>query len=96
MTQSVYYQPADRGLHNPAGTKPVTYYGLTYRVPASAYNTIQQLEWERSPREVVGPVTLRDGAVLQPDPAGIIERVDTLDAATGDLLVTYRVPYRRP
>ena len=94
MSQTVIYQPADRGLDNRAGRKPVTYYGTTYRVPASAYNTVQQLEWERTPREIVHPITLRDGTVLEPEPNGIIERTDTLDADTGDLLVTYRVPYQ--
>jgi len=95
VSQRVFYQPSDRGLHNPAGHKAVRYYGTTYRVPASAHNTIQQLEWEKSPREIVHPITLRDGTVLQPDPNGVIERTDTLDTDTGDLLVTYRIPYQR-
>ncbi len=95
MAQCVFYQPADRGVHDPGGDKAITYYGTTYRVPASAYNTIQQMEWERTPREIIHPIELPDGTILQPDPAGIIERTDTLDADTGDLLVTYRVPYHR-
>jgi len=95
MSQRVFYQPSDRGLGNPTGEPSVTYYGTTYRVPASAHNTIQQLEWEKSPREIVHPITLPDGSKLEPDPTGIIERTDTLDADTGDLLVTYRIPYQR-
>jgi hypothetical protein len=92
MGGALIYQPTDCGLINTAG-RQVRYYGTTYRVPASAHNTIQQLEWERSPHEIAHPITRDDGSTLVPDPEGAIERTDTLDADTGDLLVTYRVPY---
>ncbi len=95
MAPTVFYQPSDRGMHNPTGDPAVTYYGTTYRVPASAFNTVQQLEWEQTPDELARPVTRADGAILKPDPQGIIERTDTLDPETGDLLVTYRIPYCR-
>jgi hypothetical protein len=91
---AVYYQPLHHGLQNPTGDKAITYFGTTYRVPASAHNTIQQLEWETPPNELVQPLTLADGSQLQPDVGGIIERFETLDNETGDLLVLYRIPYR--
>ncbi len=93
MGGALLYQTTDRGWTNPTGDRPVTYYGMTYRVPACARNTIQQLEWERSPAEILQTITSPDGDTLRPDPQGLVERTDTLDPETGDLLVTYRIPY---
>ncbi len=93
MGGALLYQTTDRGWTNPSGERHVVYYGTTYRIPASAHNTIQQLEWERNPTELCHDITLEDGTTLTPDPSGIVERTDTFDAETGDLLVTYRVPY---
>lgn len=92
MGGALIYQPTDCGLMSTPG-RTIRYYGVIYRIPASVHNTIQQLEWERSPHEIAPPITRGDGAMLVPDPEGAIERTDTLDAETGDLLVTYRVPY---
>jgi hypothetical protein len=95
MTTNVFYQSTDRGMGNINGAAPVTYYGVSYRIPRSEHNTIRQLEWELPPRELLVPVTTNDGVELTPDIDGIVERFDTLDRETGDLIVTYRVPYQR-
>lgn len=93
---TVFYQPLHHGLQNPTGCAAITYVGTTYRVPQSEHNTIRQLEWETPPGELIGEnVTLDDGSVLVPDRTGIIERFETLDRDTGDLLVMYRIPCRK-
>lgn len=94
MSGIVLYHPTDSGTQSLADDRPLTYVGTSYRIPASAFNTIQQLEWERPPRELLRPVTLGDGRRLEPDPSGIIERFDTVDQETGDVIVTYRIPCR--
>lgn len=94
MSAAVYYHPTDSGMQTLAGDRPITYVGVSYRIPASAFNTIQQLEWERPPNELVRNVTLDDGRSFEPDRHGIIERFDTIDGDTGDVIVTYRIPCR--
>jgi len=94
MPGTVLYHPTHSGTQTSADDRPVTYLGTSYRIPASAFNTIQQLEWERPPRELVQAVTLNDGRRFSPDQDGIIERFDTIDQATGDVIVTYRIPCR--
>ena len=93
MSGTVFYQSVCRGLQNPAGAHAITYFGTTFRIPRSDHATIRQLEWERPPDELCQPVTLNDGTLVHPDMSGIIERLETLDQETGDVIVTYRVPY---
>ncbi|MHB1157610.1 MAG: hypothetical protein ACYC26_12340 [Phycisphaerales bacterium] len=95
MTGTVFYQPLHHGMQNPTGSAAITYVGTTYRIPRSEHNTIRQLEWETPPNELIDDITLDDGCVLQPDRQGIIERFETLDRDTGDLLVMYRIPCRK-
>mgnify|MGYP006307056981 CR=1 FL=1 len=95
MTTAVFYHPTDHGMGNMNGTAPITYYGQSYRIPRSEHNTIRQIEWELPPRELLQPVRLDDGTELLPVTEGIVERFDTYDQQSGDLIVTYRVPYHR-
>ncbi len=95
MPGTVYYQPLHHGMQNPTGCDSIIYVGTTYRVPRSEYNTIRQLEWEIPPDELIDDITFDDDCVLVPDRQGIIERFETLDRDTGDLLVMYRVPCRK-
>jgi len=94
MSGAVYYHPTHSGVQTMSDDRPITYLGTSYRIPASAFNTIQQLEWERPPRELVRDVTLDDGRSFEPDRQGIIERFDTIDDQTGDVIVMYRIPCR--
>lgn len=92
--RDLLYQSPHRGMEYGGGKSAVTYFGVTYRIPQSQRGTVQQLEWEQSPRELLRPVTLDDGSTIAPVDEGAIERIETLDQATGDLLVMYRIPYQ--
>ena len=94
MAGTVFYQPTTQGLSDPHGRHQLRYCGVTYRVPHCDHNTIRQLEWERPPRELLETIHLPDGTQLEPDLHSIIERLETIDRDTGDLLVTYRIPCR--
>jgi hypothetical protein len=94
MNGTVFYQPTDQGIGDPMGIAHLRYFGVTYRVPACDHNTIRQLEWERPPAELLEPLQMPDGQRYEPATEGIVERHETLDRDTGDLLVTYRVPCR--
>lgn len=87
----VFYQSTRRGLANPDGSAPVTYYGRVYRIPASQHGTIQQLEWELSPIELLN---VPDGQPLERSADDAIERLEVIDQQTGDVWVMYRVPFR--
>ncbi len=94
MGRTVFYQSTDQGMSDPMGMTALRYCGVSYRVPACDHNTIRQLEWERPPAELLEPIDLPDGRRLSPDLAAMVERTETIDRDTGDLLVTYRVPCR--
>ena len=94
MDGQVYYQSVQRGLQNPAGSDPITYFGVTYRIPRSEHATLRQVEWEPNPRELMDDVALADGRNAAPVDDAIVERFETYDRDTGDVLVMYRVPCR--
>lgn len=88
----VFYQNVTRGIANPDGSQPVQYFGKVFRIPRSEHDTIRQLEWEINPHELLEGVTDRDGRALMPLASSVIERLETYDRETGDVLVMYRVP----
>lgn len=96
MAGTCFYLPRDQGVQHPAGGRGVRYYGTSYRIPASQQNTMHQLEWEVSPDELLAPIAeaaAREGR-WEPEPGGVVERFDTMDRETGELIVTYRIPFR--
>ncbi len=94
MNGFVLYQTADRGFADPRGERGLSYVGVTYRIPRCDHDTIRQLEWERPPHELIEPICRDDGSTLLPEPDAVIERFDTVDRDTGDMLVMYRIPCR--
>lgn len=96
MPGTCFYLPRDQGVQNPAGGGGVRYFGTSYRIPASQQGSMHQLEWEVSPDELLCPIARAVGAegTWVPEPNGVVERFDTIDRETGDLIVTYRIPFR--
>lgn len=95
MAGTCFYLPRDQGVQNPAGGGGIRYYGTSYRIPASQQGSMHQLEWEVSPKELLAPIAEAAAeARWVPEPDGVVERFDTIDRETGDLIVTYRIPFR--
>lgn len=92
MEGTVMYHDTKRGVQNPRGSGGIVYCGVTFRVPRADANTIRRLEWETPPAELTEPIDLPDGRQLMPMTRGIIERFESIDRDTGDLLVMYRIP----
>ncbi len=93
MAKAVLYQSVNRGFSNPDGSEPITYFGVSFRIPRRDHATIRQLEWEVPPAELCETLHLKDGRTLKPLLDDVIERFETIDQQSGDVLVMYRVPY---
>jgi hypothetical protein len=89
----VYYQSVFRGITNPDGSRPVTYFGKVYRIPRSEHGSMRQLEWELKPEEILAGMKREDGTPIEHIEGGIIERFEIYDQESGDVWVMYRVPY---
>jgi len=99
MAGACFYLPRDQGVQNPAGGGGIRYFGTSYRIPASQQGSMHQIEWEVSPNELLSSIAPGlegggGGRRWAPEPDGVVERFDTIDRETGDLIVTYRVPFR--
>jgi hypothetical protein len=73
------------------------YHGVLRRIPRDQYGGQAVREWELSTSELdalLAPLTLSD-AVAEPLPGAAIERVVTIDHATGDFIVLWRVAFRK-
>lgn len=89
---TVFYLSVCRGISNPNGQRPITYYGKVYRIPRSEHGTIRQLEWEMTPDDLLADLRAEHGQSLDLMPDGVIERFETYDRDSGDVWVMYRVP----
>jgi hypothetical protein len=94
MAKAVLYQSVNRGFSHPDGSEPITYFGVSFRIPRSDHATVRQLEWEVPPAELCETLHLKDGRTLEPVLDDVIERFETIDQQSGDVLVMYRIPYR--
>jgi hypothetical protein len=90
---AVLYVPVSDSVAPTAGRGPTRYFGAVYRIPKSDYGTIRQLEWERTPGELLAAAPPGDRPPLRRVVTAAIERLEVCDQDTGDIWVMYRVPY---
>jgi hypothetical protein len=96
----VLYYPIIEGISTPyteGEDTGVVYFGKTYSIPRSETGGKQQMgEWELSFRELLELVVKPAGEdmVWIPVLGGTIERYETLNPESGEVLVTYRIPCR--
>lgn len=91
----VFHQTVARGLANPDGCKPITYFGKVFRIPRQDHDTLRQIEWEPDPQELLRDLIDPQAGAVQPARTCIVERLEMYDQETGDVWVMYRVPYSR-
>ena len=84
---------AQRGFSNDDGDKKRLYYGKTYRIPAGleSVTAIEQSELDDLQGRFIDSSCVEGGT---PVIGEVFERYDMHDPDSGDLIVTYRVPYK--
>ena len=87
--KTIHYFSTLRGFRNQGANEAVVYYGAIVRIPAQEYATEEATKNYEEPlldklEEKVAALGVPEGA--------IIERYDTWDWETGDVLVLYRIP----
>jgi len=92
---AVLYVPVSHSVAPAPGADAARYFGAVYRIPKADYGTIRQLEWERTPDELLAAAPPRAGRPMRRLAARAIERLEVCDQDTGDIWVMYRVPYAR-
>lgn len=93
----MFYLSAVKGIDDPAGQKDRVYYGKVYRVPRDMIGSDRQLQFETSEMldlqaRFINAAVAEDRASAFGEP---VERYEIFDPESGDVLVMYRVPYRR-
>jgi len=102
--KAVYFQVTDGAQAEMMGGAPLLYVGMTYHIPRGDLEAAQRIFDETNDAEQaqqiiakddINPTSLMDAVTEQgymPVPDAILERFDTVDSATGDILVLLRVP----
>ena len=93
--RSVFYRSTIRGITSDKGEEAI-YCGTVLRIPSKAYGTpgYSPGEWEPEPESLLQPHAGIGGEVYEPIMGGTMERYETRDLETGDVLVLWRFPYR--
>lgn len=94
--RAVLFVPVSRGCSDAVDGRQTTYCGTIFRIPKDDYGTIRQLEWERTPEELMNmsPAVLAGPENL--NRPVLIERFEVRDHENGDVWVMYRVPRELP
>jgi hypothetical protein len=102
--RAVYFQVTDGAQAEMMGGAALLYVGMTYNIPRQSLEEAQRVFDETQDAQQAQQIIARDDiepnslmqAVkekgYQPVPDAILERFDTIDNATGDILVLLRVP----
>jgi len=88
---TILYQSTIRGKASDKGD--MVYFGKIYRVPRAAYGKMEQAVLdglETDPEDL-----LIDIGDAEPVQGAIIERYEVFDQDTEDILVMWRIPYRK-
>ncbi|MHB0936760.1 MAG: hypothetical protein ACYDCO_23220 [Armatimonadota bacterium] len=102
--RAVYFQVTDGAQAEMTGGGPLLYVGMTYHIPRQDLEEAQRIFDETNDAEQAQQVIARDD--INPDRLmeavrtngympvqdAILERFDTVDTETGDILVLLRVP----
>lgn len=102
--RAIYFQVTDGAQAEMNGGMPLLYVGVSYRIPRADIQEAQRVFTEtQDPSQaqaVIARTDLDPDALLQavksqgyfPVNDAILERFDTVDGASGDILVLLRVP----
>lgn len=102
--RAVYFQVTDGAQAEMQGGAPMLYVGVSYHIPRAEIEEAQRVFEETHDPERAQQVVAKDDvdpqALIQrvtaggfmPMPDAILERFDTVDSETGDILVLLRVP----
>jgi len=102
--RAVYFQVTDGAQAEMMNGAPMLYVGVTYHIPRQAIEEAQRIFDETNDPEQAQQMIARDDLDPErlmssvtdkgyiPVPDAILERFDTVDSETGDILVLLRVP----
>ena len=102
--RAVYFQVTDGAQAEMVGGMPLLYVGVTYHIPRVDIEEAQRIyndthNADQAQQIIAGddmePTALMEMVKAQgytPVPEAILERFDTVDGETGDILVLLRVP----
>lgn len=102
--RAVYFQVTDGAQAEMTGGGPLLYVGISYHIPRQDLEEAQRIFDETNDAEQAQQVIARDdvdperlmdavrGKGYMPVQDAILERFDTVDSETGDILVLLRVP----
>jgi hypothetical protein len=92
--QPMHYFSTLRGVTEQETHSPVVYYGASWRIPRASMRSEEAakkaMKQDFDRLEALLQRTFEDKKVIV---GGIIERYETYDIETGDMLVLYRIPY---
>lgn len=87
----VHYWSTVRGITQGTSEEDIVYFGKAFTIPAEAY-----VSPEGHVKHEVEPETLlQDRADWEPVPDGVLERYEVRDSDTEDVVVLYRMPFRK-
>lgn len=102
--RAIYFQVTDGAQAEMMGGMPILYVGVSYHIPRAAIEEAQRVFTETQDPAKAQAIIARDdmepnsllGVVrdrgYHPMDNAILERFDTVDSTTGDILVLLRVP----
>ncbi len=102
--RAIYFQVTDGAQAEMMGGTPMLYVGVTYHIPRADIEEAQRVFADTKDPAQAQAVIARDDMEpdrlmdvvrtqgYQPMEDAILERFDTVDSATGDILVLLRVP----